>query len=511
MVTQKDITAIGLSVESVNEKIDTLNKTYPAGYDSMPANMQAEADNLATSRDILNSEFVAKKSEFDAANRSSVSGSVNSNRLSTPGESFERGRRIHGGDDTDQYGFSRYQRERKGKLLNFRDNEGGRRLAELTGAIALACCPTLSDGSELKELGLSVLREKHGISNANNMREMAGVQQRDLTSAVEAYGGVLAPTVLEASILILQENYGVLEQYANVIPLPAGVVKWPKRFQGPAAVHTLEGLQSNFDNQMKFNSYSLTAIDSYCFVSYPNQLSQDSIIPLGDYVAGQIAWAQSYRWNDDLVNGDGSPKYGGTKGLTNQFDATLQGGGANPGLYVAPTGSGSSNWSTVAAAIGVAQFEAMKGQMRMYQLDSSKWKWYTTWQFYCNVMQPLQVNANYGFNATFEDGKVTTQMNSQMFMGHEVVIIPQPLLPGAGANNYLCFFGQMDMAVTMGIRMGLDILSSQVAGLSFLTNSTYVRGIQRACVVPHSVGLDTLDPNGNHIAGPLVAMKAFGS
>ena len=72
----------------------------------------------------------------------------------------------------------------------------------------------------------------------------------------------------------------------------------------------------------------------------------------------------------------------------------------------------------------------------------------------------------------------------------------------------MCFFGFMDMAVTMGIRLGLDILSSQVAGQAFLTNSTYVRGIQRACVVPHSVGLDTLDPLGNNIAGPLIAMKS---
>lgn len=504
-MTQKELTAIGILAESKTAEMKALAAAYPLGYDSMPVEKRAELDGLTLEAQTWNEKYAAGYTELNKEARTELTtGSraalQNPNRLGTPGEQLERGKRI------DEYGFSQYEKERKGKLLNFRDNEEGRRLAELVGAISLACCPTLEPGSDMKQLGLRVLRERHNIDNPSNMRatELGGMQQRDLTSAVESYGGVLVPTVLEAAILILQEDYGVLEQYANVIPMGAGEVKWPKRFQGPAAVHTLETLPSSFDKQMKFNSYSLNAVDSYCFVSYPNQLSQDSIIPLGDYVAGQIAWAQSYRWNDDLVNGDGSAQYGNTKGLVNQFNATLPNGNPNPGLFSATTSGSATDWSKLT----LTDFAGTKGLMRMYQRNSSKWKWFTTWAFYCEVMQPLQANANYGWETTFGDGKVSMTMNSQMFQGHEVVIVPGPLMPtSAGGEEIVCFFGSMDMAVTMGIRLGLDILSSQVAGLSFLTNSTYVRGIQRACVNPHSVGLDTLDPLGTNIAGPLVAMK----
>lgn len=514
-MTQQELTAIGILAEKRTNEKNALVMGYPLGYDSMPKEKQAQLDDLTLECTSLQGQYQTGYEELHGEQRkklTSADGPMNNNALATPGQrvsNSERQSRIYGDGAVDEFGFTRYQRERRGRLLNFKNNDAGYRMAEMIGAIALAELPGRDKSDPLVQLGLNCLRDKFGANSAAELRtKFEGPQSRDLTSAVESYGGILVPTALEAAILILQEDYGVVENYANVIPMGAGEVKWPKRFQGPVAVHTIETIASSFDKQMKFNSYSLNAVDAYCFVGYPNQLSQDSIIPLGDYVAGQIAWAMSYRWNDDLVNADGSPEYGNQKGLINQFNATLPGGGANPGVQVAASGS-QTDWSTWAAANGLADFGKMKGLMRLYNRNIKDAKWYCTWPFYTEAMQPLQASANYGWNATFEDGKISMDMGQQQFQGHEVVIIPGPILPtAAGASNYMCFFGFMDMAVTMGIRLGLDILSSQVAGQAFLTNSTYVRGIQRACVVPHSVGLDTLDPKGTNIPGPLVALKS---
>lgn len=501
-MTQRELTATGILLEARQKEAADIRGQYPNGYETMPKDKQAYADGLQADIERLTVTFGEGTKELRGNQRSVLTNangplSLDNNRLMTPGARDDMA--------PDQYGFSRYQREARGRLMNFRDNEQGRRMAELFGCLAIRNASNLGDSAIMME-AKSILRDRHGIDGEMinpRMNDLMGGQNRDLTSAVESYGGVLTPTVLEAAILILQEEYGVIEKYANVVPMGAGKIKWPKRFQGPAAIHTLETLPSNFDKQLQFNSFELNAKDAYCFVSFPNQLSQDSIIPLGDYVAGQIAWAMGYRWNDDAINGDGSANYGNISGLVQQFNATLQSGGANPGLYAATSGS-ATDWTKIT----LQDFNNTKAKMRLFSPTTTNWRWFCSWAFYNIAMQPLQANGQYGFETTFQDGVVKTTTGSQRFQGHEVVIIPAPLLPSSAASaQQVCYFGDMSMAIAWGTRLGLEILSSNVAGLSFITNSTYVRGIQRGDIAVHSVGLDTVDPAGTHIAGPLVAMK----
>lgn len=508
-MTQKELTALGLSIESYEKDLREIKEKYGEKYDTLPKEVQAKADDIAIALDSMQARYNNGFKELRGEQRESMTGkgapldeeAIRSNRLLQPGERDKY-------SSPDQYGFTDYMRNYHGRLNNLANNENGRRLAELVGCYSIMGCPTIPENHEMKLSAKKILSLNHKIDNwaaahINRAGEIVEPQRRDLTSAVETMGGVLTPTVMEAAIYILQEEYGVMPKHAQVVPMGAGKMRWPMRFQGPVGYHTLETVANSFDKNMKFNSFELDTKDGYCLVAYPNQLSQDSIIPLGDYVAGQIAWAMDFLWDNDAINGAGTAAYGNITGLVPQFGALATDGNANPGLYTATSGS-ATNWSNIT----LLDFNKTKAKMRLYSPNQQNWKWYCTWAFYNIAMQPLQANGQYGWEATFGDGKISMSTSAARFQGHEVVIVPGPLMPtDATGAQIVAFFGDMSMAVAFGVRMGLNILTSQVAGQAFLTNETYVRGWQRGDVNSHSCGLNSLDALGNNIAGPLVAMK----
>jgi len=499
-VTQRDITKASLAMETIQDEVAGLRDAYP-DFDSMPKAKQNRCVELDKELAQAREAYADLSIEWRAEQRKQGK-TVNALPLGSREDASD----IY---SDDEYGFNKYSRMARGRLQNFSNNREGHKRAELAGAVFYANAQNARP--EMREQANKILTSgehdlRHVVLDKNG--SVGEAQTRDLTSAVESLGGVLVPTVLEASIFSLVENYGIAMRECDVRPMGGGKMKFPRRGKAVVGGWTIETLESEFDKNMDFNSFEMDAKDYFVFTSVPNQLVQDSIVSVGDFIMGQMAWRQAYDWDNAWINGAATADNGNISGLVQQFNTTIPGSGApNPGLVTCASSSSATTWS----AITDADLFKLRGTPRLFSNNMSKWKWYCTNQFFNEVMLPRIGTAQFGWEVTFGDGKVNMQVGAQRFMGFEVVIVPGPLMPTApdGNPNIVCFLGDASLSTSVGIRLGAEFLSTPLAGRAFFNYSTYTRMVQRGDIVNHDAGLTTFDPLNNHIAGPIAALKTF--
>jgi HK97 family phage major capsid protein len=497
-VTQRDITKNNLAIESLQDEVDSLRESFRS-FEEMPKEKQERLGQLDQELMEARSEQADLALAWKTEQRKN--GAVQG-RL--PVGAQENASELY----TDEYGFDKYTRMSRGRLMNFENNREGFKRAELAGAVFLARGQNANPKMRQKALDiLSSGEHDTRVYDFDNDGNVTGqVQQRDLTSAVESLGSVLVPTILEASIFSLMENYGILAREAEVRPMAGAKMKWPRRGKAIVGGWTIESLESEFDKNMDFSSFELDAKDYFIFAGVPNQLMQDSIAPIGDFIMGQMGWRQAYDWDKAGLQGVAKASTGNISGLFQQFQEFIPGTStANPGLVVAANGS-ASNWDST--HITDANLFKLRGTPRLFSNNMSNWKWYCTNQFFNEVMLPRMGTAQFGWEVTFGDGKVNMQVGAQRFMGFEVVIVPGPLMPTApgGSAEIVCMLGDMSLSTTMGIRLGAEFMATPLAGRAWFTYSTYIRMVMRGDIVNHDTGLTTYDPENNHIAGPIAAL-----
>lgn len=505
MTTRQDLTRAALAIETLQDEVESLREAYP-NFDTMPKAKQdrcAQIDaELSQAREEYSNLSLAWKKE--QRNNGAVG------RLPIGNEQREGASDIYGDDE---YGFNKYSRMSRGRLLNFENTREGYKRAELAGATFLALAGNANP--KMREKARNVLLsgehntkclsfDADGRINGETTLE---AQTRDLTSAVESLGGVLVPTILEASIFSLMENYGILTREAEVRPMTGAKMKWPRRGKAIVGGWTIETLESEFDKNMDFSSFELDAKDYFIFAGIPNQLMQDSIAPIGDFIMGQMGWRQAYDWDRAWLKGAATADNGNISGLFQQFQENIPGTStANPGLVQAVSGSASS-WDST--KITDANLFKLRGTPRLFSNNMSNWKWYCTNQFFNEVMLPRMSTANsFGWDVKFGDGQVSMVTSAQRFMGFEVVIVPGPLMPTApgGSAEIVCMLGDVSLSTTAGIRLGAEFMATPLAGRAWFTYSTYIRMVQRGDISNHDTGLTTFDPEGNNIAGPIAAL-----
>lgn len=311
--------------------------------------------------------------------------------------------------------------------------------------------------------------KSHGIQNA-------------MSTSDNTKGGYLVPEVLESAIIRNVEEFGVARREARVYPMGPGVTLIPRRASGFTGYFAGEN-SSVTASDLAFDQIRLEARKLMVFSSWSSELPEDSVVALGDLLTQEVAQCFAVKEDQCLFSGDGTSTYGGIVGLAN---ALADGA-------IAET---ASNIDTP-AEITIASFEAAMGKMLM--LPGLQPRWYCHSSIYYNVMQRLGFAGSGNNAANFNAGFGPT------FLGYPVVFC-QAMDSGAPTTDlsgkFICYFGDMSRAVTMGQKRGISIAVDNSYG--FNTDSIYFRATERFDINVHERGTSTA-------GGPIVGVKCNAS
>jgi HK97 family phage major capsid protein len=328
--------------------------------------------------------------------------------------------------------------------------------------------------------GLPVVQDLTG--GASFGRDVSGFQSSlGQNELVNEDGGYLVPPEFEADLIILREMYGVFRQFARVTPMKGDTKSRPRRKSGLTAYFTGDG-EAATASKMGWDRVSLTAKKVMVLDYTTTELDEDSMINLGDTLAGEIAYAFAKLEDDCGFNGDGTSTYGGIVGARAKLKNISGTIASIKGLFV---GAG-NNYSELT----LSDFTGVLGLLPQYA-DTPNTGWFVHKTFYHQVMEKLMLAAG-GVTAA----EVAAGRRTLVFMGYPVHISQQ--MPRVEANSQVCcLFGDMRLAADFGDRRATTIMFSEHA--AFTTDEIAIRGTERFDINVHDVG-DTTDP------GPLVGL-----
>lgn len=306
--------------------------------------------------------------------------------------------------------------------------------------------------------------KEHGIMNVHS-------------TTTNSAGGYLVPEGFENAIINLREEYGVFRQNARVYPMTEPIVYVPRRQSGFTAYYVGEN-SAGTESDASFSQVKLDAKKLMILTRLSQELSDDAIIQLADFVAQEMAYAFAVQEDQAGFLGDGTSTYGGILGLRN---ALLAG-------------------STVTAIAGDNTFEELEFAFfqnavgKLPRFPGIRPAWYVHNALYWNAMVRL-ANAAGGNNIA----SVQAGPTGLSFMGYPVVLVNA--LPSALsdlASTVVGFFGDLAMTATLGSNAGISIVTD--SSRYFEYDQIAVRCTQRYDIVVHEVGTASA-------AGPMIALK----
>jgi HK97 family phage major capsid protein len=345
------------------------------------------------------------------------------------------------------------QQFRHGKLKAF-TGKNAEKEAYLAGQFFLATL-TKNDAAVqwCKDHGIGL-----GLWNA------AGENQNQL-------GGVLVPDEVERTVIDLRESRGVARQECMVTGMASDTKYVPRRTGGLTAYFIDENPSAAItESDKNWDSVRLVARTLATLSRYSIQLSDDSIISIGDDLASEIAYAFADKEDQCLFNGDGTSTYGGIVGLKS---ATAAGS-----KYTAITGN------TAFSTLDRDDFEAMVGKLPQYAEPNAKW-YISKAGWAASILRLIDAA---GGN-TWRD--LANGKRELSFLGYPVVIVQvmNTTLSAQTSTDGLVYFGDMRQATTFGNRRGVSVFPSEHRYMEF--NQVGVRGFERFDLNYHERGTST--------------------
>jgi HK97 family phage major capsid protein len=224
---------------------------------------------------------------------------------------------------------------------------------------------------------------------------------------------------------------------------------------------------------------------------WSNELDEDAIIDLGDYLADSIGYAFAKKEDQCCLIGDGTSTYGGIVGLVTKLQDVDGAGADSIGVIAQGTGN------TLAAMV-LSDFVKVPGYMPDYAAARGDGlKWLMNRMVYHTIVGPLMVS---GGNPTWADiqGRMTPMLG-----GYPVEFTN--VLPSTTAvSTIFALFGDFNAAGTFGDRRQETISFSEhatVGGESvWQRDQIAIRGTERFDFLAHDVGSAS-------VYGPVVALR----
>lgn len=302
------------------------------------------------------------------------------------------------------------------------------------------------------------------------------------------------PEEFGTDLIDLREKFGVTRRLFKIVPMNSDTRVDPRRSGGLTAYFMTEGQPGTESNKV-WTEVRLTAKDLMVLSRYTAQINADSVINVGDDLAGEIAYAFSKKEDDCAFNGDGTSTYGGIVGVRSALTT-----GTKAGLKTAGT---TGSWG----ALVLSDFHAVVGLLPQFA-DTPDCSWVCHRTFYYTVMQKLEL-ASGGVPAREVqlgggDGMPTGVMGRgrPLFLGYPVEF--SQIMPSATAASQVpVVLGNYVQGASFGDRQMDSIAFSEHASVGgenvFERNQIAIRGTERMDINVHDVG-DANNP------GPIVGL-----
>jgi HK97 family phage major capsid protein len=298
-----------------------------------------------------------------------------------------------------------------------------------------------------------------------------GIQMKAHIESVNSQGGYLVPEEFSSSLINLREEYGVARNNCHIEPMASDVKRIPRRAAGLTAYWVGEA-SAITQSTSTFDQVNLVAKKLSVLTKTSNELQEDSLVNIGDFIAGEIAYQFALKEDDALFNGDGAATYGGITGLVTNMAA----GGKT-------TGSAGSTGATLPSDIVVGDLANMMSKLPDYG-DNSSTKFYMHRATWFGGVQRIMYEQS---GATTADGGLSAPLQ---FMGYPVVFVNAMTAPGSAwaAATPICYFGDMSLAAYLGDRRATSIAFSDSAASSFEQDELAIRGTERVDIVTTNLG-----------------------
>lgn len=305
-----------------------------------------------------------------------------------------------------------------------------------------------------------------------------------LNEGTNTVGGYLVNDQFSNRMVDLREMYGVGRGLMTVESMSSDALIFNRRTAG-LTVYPLGESTSITESGLTWDRVQLVAKKWGTLTKMTSELNEDSIINLGDRLAGEIAYAFASNEDDCIFNGDGSATYQGIQGIRPRLK-TINGVDEGGGLIL-QTGNDF-------AAITLADFHRLIGALPQYA-DTANCKFVAHRTFWSQVMCKLAYAAGGNDKTDIAGGQGKT------FLGYPVVISQK--YPSTDTTSVVyCTFGDHSLAGTFGSRRGTTIAFSEHR--YFETDELAVRSTTRWDAVWHDLGSAT-------VAGPVVGLMSSAS
>lgn len=319
-----------------------------------------------------------------------------------------------------------------------------------------------------------------GHSKSADWCNRNGLNLKAHSEGVNSQGGFLVPDEFEATLINLREQFGVARANCKVYPMSRDTLNIPRRIGGLTSYWTGETAATT-ESTLTLSNVSLVAKKLSALTTTSNELAEDSIIPIADMVADEIAWEFARKEDDALFNGDGSSTYGGIVGLKNALGAAS----------IVDSGVSTSALSTITAASISGWFAAVPA----YALTPNA-KIYCHKAVYHSIFERISHTA--GGATVAESVNGTREFR---FYGYPVVFVQgMSSVTGTGVDGtHIAYIGDLAQAAAFGDRRQVTIRTSDSALNAFEQDELAIRGTERVDIVVHGTG-------DASTAGPIIAL-----
>lgn len=292
-------------------------------------------------------------------------------------------------------------------------------------------------------------------------------------------GGFTVPDPLSATIINLQEDYGVFQRNTRVLPMSADTLNFPRRTAGLTVYYPGEnsGITAS---DLTFAQGTLTAVKYAALSLMSVELNEDSLIDMADLVADEMARRFANAVDTNAFLGDGTGTYGSVTGFASALheNSTIE------------AASGNTSFAT----LDITDFENTVAAVPVY--PGAMNKWYISSYGYWASMARLMGAAPGNRVEDFGNGPVMS------FLGYPVEFAQ--VLPGSGASagDQVAYFGDLSLASTMGLRRDISISSS--TEVKFIEDQIAIKGTMRGAITVH-------EGTAASPVGPVVAVELAAS
>lgn len=322
-----------------------------------------------------------------------------------------------------------------------------------------------------------------GHGKAGEYCQQHGIDVRSaMSSGSNSAGGYLVPEEFDNAIVRLVEQYGVFRANCRVMPMMSETLSFPRRTAGVTAYYVQEVPSSITESSPTLGQAQLVAKVLAVRTLLSRDLVEDAIIDVVNMVTQEIALAFANAEDSAGFLGDGSSTYGGIVGVKNAVAAGSK--------YTAATGN------TSFATLDNEDFMGMVAKLPRYAIAGAKW--YISQAGFWSSMARLQTAAGGNTVVDLGSGPVF------QFMGFPVVVsqVLNSTLTTQTSTEGLAFFGNLQLAATLGSRRGTELQILQ---------ELYAATRQIGLIASQRYDINVHERGDASNAGPIVSLVTPGS